>query len=139
MKKGFTLIELLVTISIIAILTGFSLVAFNGTKASARDGKRKADLLSIHSALEIYRADFGGYPLATNYPTVLQPNYITAPTDTSPRLYSYKPGTCGTSYCGTYVLCAGLELVTTPADTVCTTAGASCGTNITCTYHISNP
>lgn len=139
MKKGFTLIELLVTISIIAILTGFSLVAFNGTKATSRDAKRKADLESIRSALELYRADYGGYPLSTNYPSALQPTYIMVPTDSvSSHLYSYKPSTCGTSFCSTYVICAGLEQVTA-ADAACTTAGAACGTGVTCSYHASNP
>lgn len=133
MKKGFTLIELLVTISIIAILTGFSLTAFDGTKKSARDGKRKADLISISSALEMYRADNSGYPTAANYQTALQ-LYITFPVDpTSTNSYSYK--SCATAPCSTYTLCAALEQITI-ADTACA-SNPSCGG--TCSYHVSNP
>lgn len=142
MKKGFTLIELLITISIIGILTGFSLVAFNGTKASARDGKRKADLISISSALEMYRADNSGYPITSNLSNALTggtSKYMDSiPTDpTSTHSYSYK--SCNTAPCSTYTLCAGLELVTA-GDTACTSApSANCGTGITCSYHVSNP
>lgn len=61
-RKGFTLIELLVVISIMGILMALLLVAYQGTRKSARDGKRKADLEQIRTALEMYRSDKGYYP-----------------------------------------------------------------------------
>ena len=61
-EDGFTLIELLVTISIIAILSGLSLFALAGSRESARDTTRKADLEKIRSGLELYKADCNGYP-----------------------------------------------------------------------------
>ena len=82
MKKrfGFTLIELLVTISIISVLTAIGLANFAVSQKRARDARRQADLESVRSALEIYRAD----NLATGYPNTtyaglsatLIPNYI---------------------------------------------------------------
>lgn len=65
-NKGFTLIELMVVIVIIGILAGLTLTGFAGARKVARDGKRKADLEQIRSALEIYRSDRGGYPLRVN-------------------------------------------------------------------------
>ncbi len=61
-KKGFTLIELLIVMSIIGILAAISIFGLQGARESSRDSKRKADLESIRSALEIFRADCGHYP-----------------------------------------------------------------------------
>jgi len=61
-KKGFTLIELLVAMTVASVLMGLALVSYQGARKSARDGKRKADLEQIRSALEMYRADKGEYP-----------------------------------------------------------------------------
>lgn len=141
MKKGFTLIELLVTISIISVLMGLMLVAFNGTKSTARDGRRKADLTSIGSALELYRQDNGGYPNAASWPaaqTILKTGTymntdITDPTTT--KSYNYTTaGTCGATTCTKYYLCAALELGTATA-----TNCANCGLGITCNYQVQNP
>jgi general secretion pathway protein G len=113
MKKGFTLIELLVTVSIMALIMGASLTAFEGSKKSTRDGKRKADLEGIRSALEIYRSDVGGYPANKD---LLSPDYISSwPADPlATQSYVYTPGGCTTS-CKTYSLCASLEIGSTGA------------------------
>lgn len=58
---GFTLIELLVAISIIAVLSIISLVAYQGVTARARDSIRKSDLNSIAFALEIAFQKNGSY------------------------------------------------------------------------------
>jgi len=72
-RKGFTLIEILVVFSIVGILAGLTLAASMSSRKVARDGKRKADLEQIRSALEMYRADKGYYPPkdATGWCTVL--------------------------------------------------------------------
>lgn len=67
-KNGFTLIELLITISIIAILTAIGLVSYSAVAKQGRDSKRQADLRSIQSALEQYRADQGSYPVGIPNP-----------------------------------------------------------------------
>ena len=62
-SNGFTLIELLVSISIIAILTALLTANFVGVRQRGRDGQRKSNLYQLQSALELYRADNGIYPL----------------------------------------------------------------------------
>ena len=125
-RPAFTLIELLITIVIIAILSGIGLASFAGAQKTSRDGKRKADLETIRSALEIYRSDIGAYPGGTGS---LSPDYITTvPTDpTAGYLYAYT--LTGT----TYTLCAALER-TTAAVAGC----GSCGSG-TCSYKVTNP
>lgn len=60
--RGFTLIELLIVIAIIAILASVALISFSGINKNSRDGRRKADLALIQSALEQYHADQNFYP-----------------------------------------------------------------------------
>ncbi len=61
-KKGFSLVELLVVITIIAILSVVAYSAVGGQTIKARDSKRKQDLNTIQSALELYFVEFGTYP-----------------------------------------------------------------------------
>ena len=63
-KKGFTLIELLIVIAIIGVLATLLMVNFVGVRERARDAQRKSDLRQIQSALELYRADQGVYPVS---------------------------------------------------------------------------
>lgn len=67
-QKGFTLIELLVVISIIGILSTLLTANFIGVRQRSRDAQRKSNLRQIQSALELYRADVGSYPLDTSNP-----------------------------------------------------------------------
>lgn len=93
---GFTLVELLVVMSIIAILMAISLVSYQSAQQSARDGRRKADLEQVRSALEMYRADCGGYPsstLVSGQAISCSGNvYMTIPSDPNPSYrYYYTP------------------------------------------------
>ena len=62
-NKGFTLAELLIVISIIGILSTIIIVNISSARAKARDARRKSDLKTIQSAVEIYaNANKGKYP-----------------------------------------------------------------------------
>jgi len=65
MKKAYTFIELLIVISIIAILAVVIVIAIGSSQTKSRDTKRKADLIAISSALELYKSQKGSYPLST--------------------------------------------------------------------------
>jgi len=116
-----------VTITIMAVIIGASLVAFSGTRASARDSKRKADVEALRSALELYRSDTGGYPAAL---ATLAPTYIAAiPADSlAGRSYGYTQLTAST-----YELCAAIE---NPGSSPSSCTG-SCG--VACNYKTTNP
>ncbi|MCK5319878.1 prepilin-type N-terminal cleavage/methylation domain-containing protein [Candidatus Parcubacteria bacterium] len=62
-KYGFTLIELLVVISIIGILSSFSVVSLNSARVKARDALRKGDMAQIRTALSLYNFENAHYPI----------------------------------------------------------------------------
>jgi general secretion pathway protein G len=139
--KGFTLVELLVVISIIGVLIGLSLSAFTGARKTARDGKRKADLEQIRSALEMCRADYGSYPSSVYTSGNVQCGtpqtgikvYLSGtPLDPSTKDQYYYSGTTNT-----YTLCAYLETGLT--QEICCAAGACCGSGRVCNYKTNNP
>ena len=147
MKKGFTLIELLVVISIIGILLGLSVFGLQGARQSSRDAKRKADLETIRSGLEIFKADCNLYYVGSSLPSTLigisgspygtsclPANIYVAliPTDPISGTYSYVYSSDGT----TYSLCAYLEKPPVPPASGC---GGNCATGVACNYKVTNP
>ncbi len=66
--KGFTLIELLVVIAIIGLLSSVILASLNTARAKGRDAQRKAEMLQVQQALELYASDHSGaYPVSTGW------------------------------------------------------------------------
>ncbi len=135
--SAFTLIELLVVISIMGILLALSVFGMQEARKSARDGKRKADLEQIRSAIEMYKADCGKYPLTAQVsfgsPLVgscPSPNTYSSliPKDSMDPARSYSYSSDGI----TYTLCASLEQGGTSV-----TCGSNCGAG--CNYKIINP
>jgi len=61
-RSAFTLVELLVVISIIGILSTLAVVATSSAGMNARNQKRKADMVQLSKALELYYSDYGAYP-----------------------------------------------------------------------------
>lgn len=110
---GFTIIELLVVVAIIALLTTVGLVTFTQTNKRARDGKRKADLEQLRSALVLYRTDNGTYPGAISWSdmTPIQ-TYISATTIQDPLSSPHPQYTYSSSGGNTFTVCATLEAST---------------------------
>lgn len=127
--SGFTLIEVLVVISIIGILATIGFNFFRTAQASARDGKRQADLERIRSTLAIYRRDNGVYPDSLD----LDSEYGEIPQDPTPDTYSYAYSGSGQNY----TLCAHLERGTTEVEPICSGIG-SCGNGV-CNYGVRAP
>jgi general secretion pathway protein G len=134
-KNGFSLIELLVVISIIGILMALSMFGIKNARESSRDGKRKSDLETIRSALELYKADVGSYPasLGSSISQGGQTYLDSVPKDPLDPARNYSYATSGTPPT-TYILCAALE---NPVAGASTTGCASCGEN--CNYKVKNP
>jgi prepilin-type N-terminal cleavage/methylation domain-containing protein len=61
-QHGFTLIELLVVVAIIALLTSVALIALVSARQKARNAKRAADMVQMLNALELFKAQYAGYP-----------------------------------------------------------------------------
>jgi general secretion pathway protein G len=70
-KKGFTLVELLVVIAIIGLLSTLAVVSFGSAREKARDARRISDIRQIQTALELYFADQGVYPVVNPTPVTL--------------------------------------------------------------------
>ncbi len=61
-SSAFTLIELLVVIAVIALLASIILIALGKSRSKARDAQRRADLVQMATALELYYNVNGSYP-----------------------------------------------------------------------------
>src|SRR5690242_19487044 len=63
-KRGFTLIELMIVVAIIGILAAIAIPQFANLVSKSQEGRTKANLGTIRSALSIYYGDTEGW-----YPT----------------------------------------------------------------------
>ena len=61
-RRGFTLVEILVVIGIIVLLVGIGLPMLNRAMRQARITAMSANLVTIATALDAYKADHGDYP-----------------------------------------------------------------------------
>jgi general secretion pathway protein G len=108
----------MVAIGLMAVISaGVMSVIGQGPRQYARDSRKKADLESIRSALEMYRNDLGYYPAAASCANAscLATTYIQAvPIPPTGGNYGYATaGSCGAGAC-TYSLTATLEKITDP-------------------------
>lgn len=123
-KKGFTLVELMVVITVIAILMTIAVISFTRVQRQARDTKRKSDIRTLSTALQVYFTEFQKYPVGSGYIasslTTLTPTYL-------PTLPSGQAGAAGTFTDYYYVsganefsygLCVDLEIGGTTGTTV---------------------
>ena len=107
--RGFTLIELMVVITIIAFLAVIGIASFTNAQKVARDGRRRADIEAIATALE---ANFGKTK-AGEYPAISCTDGLS---DIFANGKCPKPPTGTGNYIGipftaaaTYEVCADLE------------------------------
>ncbi len=111
--SGFTFIELLVSVTIVAVMMAVAAVSYANVNQRSRDSKRRADLETIRSALEICRANTGTYPASITDSVTCSDNAITltaTPVDPkSSSVYTYSRPTTTT-----YTLSAQLELPDNP-------------------------
>jgi type II secretory pathway pseudopilin PulG len=110
---------LVVAATILAVLSAIGLVSCSSANIRARDGKRKADLESARSALELYRSDVGYYPKNFSLSAASWDSMITTisgagylsstslqdPKNINSYVYQYSSNAAGT----TYQVCAYLE------------------------------
>lgn len=61
-NTGYTVIELLIVIVVIGILTGLVVNGIQNSQVRSRDTQRITDVDTLHSKLESYYSDNGGYP-----------------------------------------------------------------------------
>jgi len=118
-KRGFTLVELVIVVGIIAVLASLVIVNLSPPRSKSRDQKRKADLLAIQGALELYFATnrsfpstggtwsgeppvFGGkgYSGPDGYVPNLAPNFITVLPSDPTRRASSAAGGCTDNHAG---------------------------------------
>lgn len=103
-RRAFTLVELLVVIAIIGLLSSVAIVGTTSAQVNARNAKRKADLLQISKALELYYNDNGSYPTTGSGWRGSCSNYVGLP-DSDPADYpahtSWIPGLTNKGYMGT--------------------------------------
>ena len=63
-RSAFTLVELMAVVMVIALLLGVLLGTANYVQRRAGVSTTRAELYAIAAALEMYKADYGNYPLS---------------------------------------------------------------------------
>lgn len=119
--RGFTLIELLTVIAIIGILTTVIGVNVSSSRRQARDARRKTDLKTIQTAVELYTNATGQPPQAPEWLFSTSDSgsqwvpglgdYLSSvpqdPTNNAVYYYRYRTGKLG--YESSYVVDGALE------------------------------
>ena len=115
-SAGFTMIEIMVVVAIIAVLTTIGIISYSSTQKKARDGKRKADLEQVRSALVLYRTDNGVYTTTLTWTTMAPiTSYISGSSISDPKPLPHVQYTYTSATGATFSLCATLE-ATTPSS-----------------------
>ena len=65
-KKAFTLVELIVSTTIVVVLASIWFYTYSKHNLTSRDAKRKMDLVTIKTGLNLYKREKGSYPLPGN-------------------------------------------------------------------------
>ena len=145
LRNGFTVIELLVVIAIIAVLAAVSLFGLAGSRESARDARRKADLETLRTGLELYRSDCKYYPPSVTAGAALAGDGSSTACSSSNKYIQKVPAdpanpnrtyryTRLTNF--TYEICAALE---TGTGSISCSSSCSTISGVNCNYKVNNP
>lgn len=74
MRRGFSLIELMFVVAIIVILAAVIIPNFTGVTDRSKTARVSEDFSNFATALELYRADWGKFPTATEAISVTATN-----------------------------------------------------------------
>jgi len=69
-NKGFTLVELMITVLIVGILASVAIPLYRANVRRAKATEADASLGSIRTALRVYYAEQGTYPISAAYATI---------------------------------------------------------------------
>ena len=75
-SAGFTLVELIVVIAVLGILAGIAIPRLTGVRDKADKASVKSDLRNVQSAMEMYFAEEGKYPTASDFSTLISENNL---------------------------------------------------------------
>ncbi len=77
-RRGFTLIEILIVVVILGILAGIVITKYVDVRLDTDDAVIRAQLRTLRSQIELYRAKTGGDPklVAKQWDELLKGNYI---------------------------------------------------------------
>ena len=99
-KAGFTLVELMVVAIIVAILAAVAIPLMMGNKDRAMATEAQAGLGTIRTAMQVYKAEYGGYPVhysGQNMNTILTPSLTVKPGDLDGKYYKSDGYVCTVS------------------------------------------
>lgn len=129
-SQGFTLIELMVVVTIIAFLAVIGVVSFTNIQAQSRDGRRRADIDAIATAMEANRD-----PVGNTYPAYGTSIFADGKLPADPINVSYGgvtyQYTVPSAAATTYTACARLE----KANGNYSDAGTTTATGAAATYY----
>jgi len=108
-KAGFTLVELMVVAIIVAILAAVAIPLMMGNKNRAMATEAQAGLGTIRTAMQVYKAEYGGYPThysGQNMGATLTPSLTVKPGDLDGKYYRSSGYVCTTVTSSNYLLTA---------------------------------
>ena len=98
--RAFTLIELLIVVLIIAVLAAIAVPNFLEFQTRAKVARVKADLRTLATGIEAYRADFNAYPEGTDNPDNYDPRIGNFLGNLAPGYYTLRTRTGSTQIAG---------------------------------------